>query len=388
MKRFAIAAACALSCVPLTGCLGEADPFRPTSSEYGPNTVFLYFLNGVGGAESMAIRGPSARIARNLAFGERMAVDGRCPEDETCVPVDVDRSDGGTFVLKLDGRRVELDLTDELAAFYPHETGTVIFNGSAASPRATVVRHVQTVSEGCALTVVNALSVANLETRSSGFDVATEYRLGAAQAGYEDESERPVSTRCGELPTDAFEHERLARPRLHARITQRPWFYRTRCDDGGECFRWSESGLAHDGSFGAPPTTAEYRACLADAISVPDRCPGGDLGWQHVTVDESAAEACAARATYSAELTPPGETDTIYGTVACGAEFRVRTPGQDLVFGSDEPEAAHHQDGDLVRSREDVPVGAERFWTLLGRPVEPTTFTWDSSETFVDLSSL
>ena len=55
------------------------------------------------------------------------------------------------------------------------------------------------------------------------------------------------------------------------------------------------------------------------------------------------------------------------------------------IFGPSGCTPGRHQNGELVDSEFAIPDGSEHFWVLLGRPVNPLIWQWDSGDSFVDL---
>ena len=376
------------------GCV-NANPLNPAGDIDDPDTIFLYVLNAVGGADAITVDGPGRRLAKDLGFAERMAEDGTCPEDEICVPLAVHRRHGSTFMVRYDGGKAELDLAEELGAFYPHETGTLILSaGGPDGVRPIVVRHSQTVSDGCGLSVVNALSVGEL-AGGAPYEIATEVKLTPEEAGYRNERDTAHLTRCGELPTTGEQQVALARTELETRMSKDGWFFRTVCETG-DCLRWAARdedetpALPAGGEIEAVPTTDEYFECLRDAIRVntpDDSCPE-TLTWDDVSIDWLEVDACARPQTLPVQLAPPGEVATSFGDAICESDVRVRTPGADQVFGPDASDTSGvHQDGTFVRSTLAIPQGAEWFLVWMGRPVNPVVWQWSSSDTFVDLEA-
>lgn len=415
MKQSArsIAALIALSTFTMVGC----------SSEGGEETVFLYIINGYPAAATMDVISPTGTLTSGARFGDRMARDGPCPPGESCIPIRFDRQFGTDMTIIAENTPQPLGIDAELFAMYPHETATMVLNrkDSQRSVQGTILRHTQTISTDCALTLMNGLSLSN-EFMSEGFDfsVAPEFNLAPAEAGFGDERSRPFVTECGALPNgeNDTEHDQLMRPGVLAQVAENPWFYPVTCEDQTNreffCWGWGvptvdgRSRLYDQGQIITVLDTEEYFECIEGAITINQEedadsplpfpaadaqveCPDRPIEWTDVTVDQQAVEDCRDETIKQVfTLEPGGEGDlfTLLGPRACDVEFRIRNEGQDIIFGPEDGDSlGNHQDGALVQSVISVPDGSQHFWVLLGRPVNPIVWQWDSGDTFVDLAN-
>lgn len=405
-------AALLASSTALAGCGGEG----------GNESVFLYIINGYPGTSSMSILGPSGTIASDVRFGDRMGSDGPCgPDDNKCLPIQVDRQLGSDWTYRLEGMVEPAEVEKDLFAMYPQETGTMVMTrrSDESEVETTLFRHVQTISSGCTISVTNGLSVTNdfLPEDWNNFSITPEFKREPVEfAGYLDETEQQFTSECGPLPLGTDDHNQLARANLLEEVRASPWFFPVECTDTDLetvfCYGWTRPGvdgwgeMFPDGQVLSPRNTPEYYKCIESAISIrqpedemgepqpfPDenaqaQCPPPDeFGWDDVQVDFQQVATCGEMVTRQVELIEPGAEDQqrIYG-VDCDLELRIRNPGQQIVFGPEgSDERGKHQDGDLVTSNIEISGGSQHFYVLLGRPVNPILWQWDSGGTFVDL---
>lgn len=406
-----LAALVATSALGLTGC-----------SEV-PDTVFLYFINGYPASAGVTLIGPTGVIAEDVQFGDRMGANGPCPTDASCIPLEFDRKFGSEFTILMDGVPDSIEASIDLYALYPQETGTLVLNrrSGEASADFTMVRHVQTISQECAITFINALSLGDDFTAVVKYYVAPEFHFPQiVSAGYvPNESELPFLTRCGPLPTGTPEHNALSRQSTIDAVADDPWFFYTPCADNAAilCPAWGAprpdgsrpSKTQPDGTAFLVPNTDEYYECISNAITIlpppemqaspfpiPEEsieCPDGELLWENVQVDQKAAALCAeAQLRQITKVDPGAETFTLFQYFGddglCDVEFRVRSGGLDGIFGPEgNDDLGFHQNGDFVVTEAEIDVGSEHFWLLFGRPVNPLVWQWDSGDNFVNLES-
>lgn len=406
-------AAIAAAGMMTAGCGGEG----------GEEAVFLYFINGYPGTSSMTVNSTLGTLATNVPFGERYGDDGTCPPDQPCLPARVERQLGTAFSILNENQNKPVDVDKDLYAMYPHETGTLVMTrrSGESNVNTTLLRHTQSISTDCTVTWVNGLSLDNQYTTVANYNIAPElYEEDLRYAGFSDEANTPFNSECGALPINDPTHQNLQRPNVLEAIAANPWFYLTECDQGadegdaghfgcklgwGVPFADDRSRLGDGGSFVSVRDSDEYFECIEGAISIraPEDsmvpvfpgvevdCPPAPLTWADVDVDFQAVADCQDTIIKNTETLPPGSEDStrgLQGYGVCDLRFRIRNEGQDIIFGPKGNDAeGKHQDGDLIESQVDIPAGSQRFWVLLGRPVNPLVWQWDSGDTFVDLTS-
>ena len=397
----------ALACLAMTSfsCGGEG----------GEEAVFLYFINGYPGTGAMSINNNAGSLVSNVPFGERHGDSGSCgPDDTSCPPLRVERQRGTEFTFILENMVERVDVQKDLYAMYPHETGTVVLTrrNDEASIETTLLRHTQSISSDCTISFVNGLSLSNEFVGSfASYSITPElFETNIAQAGFVEESQFPFISECGALPTDDPTHANLQRPEVIAAIEENPWFL-LECDaDDGCRLRWgipNEDGrvrIMQGGSFPSVLDSREYFECVQAGISLrqeedtmampgfpppePD-CPTQPITWADVDVDAQVLEQCKQPVARSATMQDPGQEDTVQsyqGSLVCDMTFRIRNEGPDIIFGPrGNDDLGSHGRGAPIESEVQIPDGSQRFWVLLGRPVNPIVWQWDSSETFVDL---
>jgi hypothetical protein len=392
----------------------------------GNETVFLYFINGYPGTASVDVIGPTGIFVSGAGFGDRRGEtgisgqdDGVCPDDAGCVPIEFDRSLGVDFTFLLEGMPEQTELQKDLYSMYPHETATMVLTrrSNETGIDTTLLRHTQTISSDCTLTLVNGLSVSN-EFVANSYSIAPEFKIEPIDnAGFVDEEQIAFRTECGPLPTDHDRHRELARSDLRQRVQENPWFYPVQCTDSQLnnvfCYAWgtprvdNRSRLYEGGQVVSVLNSEEYFECVEAAISIKQpedemnplpfppedaqvQCPEGDITWADVDVDFQAVQSCRETLVKTADTLAPASQDTFQayqGPEFCDVEFRVRNEGQDLIFGPKGDDAfGQHQDGKLVSSNIETPAGSQHFWVLLGRPVNPIIWQWNSGESFVDFN--
>lgn len=399
------------------------------NDEGGYETVFLYFINGYPGTASVDVIGPTGIVVSGAEFGDRRGEvgltgqeDGVCPEDSGCVPIEFDRTLGSEFTFILEGMPEQSLNVESLFSMYPHETATLVLTrrSDTSSIDTTLLRHTQTISTDCTLTMVNGLSLDNTYLADGyGYGIVPEFRIEPIDnAEFIDETQMPFRTECGPLPTDDQRHKNLARENLRARVQENPWFFPAECADSDLsnvfCYAWGvplvdgRSRIYPGAEVISTRNSREYFDCIENAISIkqpedPDnplpfppsdaqvQCPEGPLTWDDVTVNDQARKACLEDRVVNVELLPPGSPGQYktYGPHPdmCDVDFRVRNEGQDLVFGpKGNDDLGQHQDGSLVRSQIATPDGSQHFWILLGRPVNPIIWQWNSGDSFVDFN--
>ena len=100
--RALMLALAALALPTLTSC-GDSD---------GGETVFLFVINGYTAAESLSVYGNAGPVVQGLKFGDR--------SDD---PIEIDRNYGSELTVVVDGVPSQMDLSFDLFAMYPQETG-------------------------------------------------------------------------------------------------------------------------------------------------------------------------------------------------------------------------------------------------------------------------
>lgn len=382
-------------------------------------SIFLFVINGYPAAESVDVYGPTGPIVQGLAFGERT------PE-----PIEIDRSVGTNFTVFIKGSPTPVELDFNLFSFYPQETGTLFVKKRTNVDQAAVsiYRHIQTIDPYCALTLENGLSVSNEFLTVGSFSFAPEFNLGSAEGGgYFDESQEQVFTECGPLPLPTLAP--IPRPSLKTAIDADPYFFLVQCQlPSGAARVCPVVGRLDDQSgeiVGFKPTS-EYFQCVQQAISIKQpegmepspfppadaqaQCPENALTWDDVQVDAAAIEVCKGltqyntnmlepsdgQQTFSISPRPPPLSNDFSGILlgsddgeVCEIQFRLRTPGVTTIFGPEagSSEPGSHGQGAYTESTIRIPVGAEHFWVLFGRPVNPLVWQWNSSENFVNLNN-
>lgn len=381
-------------------------------------TVFLFVINGYAGAESIDVYGPTGPIVQALAFGDRT------PE-----PVEINRASGTDFIVVIKGTPTPIELEFNLFAMYPQETATLFVKkrSSVESAAVSLYRHIQTIDPYCALTFENGLSVGNDFLTVGSFSFAPEFNLGTAEAGgYFDEAQEQVFTECGPLPLPTLPP--IPRPNLKAAVDANPYFFLVDCQIPSGATRVCPVAARLEDDTGEVigfKPTSEYFQCVQQAITIKQpegampspfppadsqvQCPDGALTWDDVQVDAAAVEACKGltqyntrmlnpadgQETYSISPRPPPLSDDFSGTIlgsddglVCNVQFRVRTPAVTTIFGPEPGSSTpgEHGVGAYTESTISIPVGAEHFWVLFGRPVNPLVWQWNSSENFVDLN--
>lgn len=385
--RVVTLATAALALSSVTGC----------GSSEGGETVYLFVINGYTAAETLSVFGNAGPVVQGLKFGER--------SEE---PIEVNRNFGTQFTVVIDGMPQAVELEHDLYSMYPQETGTLfIKKRSGTSDIATsLFRHVQTIDPSCQFTFENGLSLSNEYVTAGSFSYAPEFRIeDRPSSGYLDESQVPVITECGPLPTPT--RSPIPRPELLSAIENDPYFFYVGCVSDVQsnllCPVWGESEV-EDEVIAAPPT-AEYFECIAGAVTVKQpegaeplpfpgadaqvQCPEGPLTWDDVQVDPLAVAECKALKKYNTTFAKPNEGSEVitYRNIGCEQTFRIRTPGLQVIFGpKDGDTLGQHGDGDYVESTIEIPVGSEHFYVLFGRPVNPLIWQWNSGEAFVDLA--
>lgn len=385
--RVVTLATAALALSSVTGC----------GSSEGGETVYLFVINGYTAAETLSVFGNAGPVVQGLKFGER--------SEE---PIEVNRNFGTQFTVVIDGMPQAVELEHDLYSMYPQETGTLfIKKRSGTSDIATsLFRHVQTIDPSCQFTFENGLSLSNEYVTAGSFSYAPEFRIeDRPSSGYLDETQVPVITECGPLPTPT--RSPIPRPELLSAIDNDPYFFYVGCVSDVQsnllCPVWGESEV-EDEVIAAPPT-AEYFECIAGAVTVKQpegaeplpfpgadaqvQCPEGPLTWDDVQVDPLAVAECKALKKYNTTFAKPNEGSEVitYRNIGCEQTFRIRTPGLQVIFGpKDGDTLGQHGDGDYVESTIEIPVGSEHFYVLFGRPVNPLIWQWNSGEAFVDLA--
>lgn len=378
-------------------------------------TVYLFVINGYAAAESIDVYGPRGPLVQELAFGERT------PE-----PIKIDRSTGTNFTVVIKGAPSPVELQLDLFNFYPQETGTLFVKKRDGDDSAalSLYRHVQSIDPSCAITFENGLSTGNDFLTISSFSFAPEFNLETAEnGGYFEETQESVLTECGPLPTPT--PSPIPRPDLKQRIDEEPWFFLGDCQstlqDNLVCPVWGQLSDENGSVVGAKPTIS-YFECVEQAITIKQpegampspfpaadsqvQCPDGALMWDDVQVDDQAVRECKALDRFTVSMLNPGSEKQTYSLTAavdlldqsdspllraddeaCEIEFRIRTPRLDTIFGpqpgSSEP--GSHGSGGLVVSNIRIPIGAEHFFVIFGRPINPLVWQWNSSENFVNL---
>jgi len=381
-------------------------------------TVYLFVINGYAGSESIDVYGPTGPIVQGLPFGDR-----------TEEPVEINRASGTDFIIVIKGTPTPIELEFNLFAMYPQETATLFIKkrSSVESAAVSLYRHIQTIDPYCALTLENGLSLNNDFLTVGSFSFAPEFNLGTAEGGgYFDETQERVFTECGPLPLPTLPP--IPRPTLKQAIDANPYFFLVDCQlpSGAARVCPVAARLEDDQGkvIGFKPT-AEYFQCVQQAISIKQpegampspfppadaqvQCPEGELTWDDVQVDAAAVEECKALTEYDTQLLEPGDgqqtyslsprpaplSDDFSGLIlgsddqeVCDVQFRVRTPAVTTIFGpqADSSDPGKHGEGAYTESSIAIPVGAEHFWVLFGRPVNPLVWQWNSSENFVDLN--
>jgi hypothetical protein len=414
-RRVCGLAAVACLAMTATACGGDG----------GEESVFLYFINGYPGTGEISVNGTAGKLVNKVPFGERFGADNTScgPDTKDCVPVRVERQIGSTFTYQLENMFQPAEIEKELFSMYPQETGTLVLTqrSGQSSIETTLLRHTQSISSDCSITFVNGLSVSNeyLGAISTYNTVPEWYIEDIRDAGFTETPADPFVSECGALPTDDPTHENLQRPEVLAAVAANPWFFfgdptctGLTLDDQNCGFGWGvplepdlRSGIFPGGSYVSVLNSREYYECIQAAISIrqPDDmmtpvfpgaevdCPTTPLTWGDVDIDAQAVVDCNKPIQRQAQTQSPAASDTAttYSFPwVCDARFRVRNEGLDIVFGpKGNDELGSHGDGELIESNVDIPNGAERFWVILGRPVNPIIWQWDSSEAFVNLEN-
>jgi len=379
--------------VALLSLVAFSLPLTSCGDDSSAESVFLYVINGYAGSNGLTIIGPTGTMASNLAFGDRVG------------PVEVNRALGTEFTVLLDGTPEAIDLSLELFAMYPQETGTLFLKRRADDSEVDVVvfRHIQTISDGCSIVFNNALSLSNTYAANNEFAFSPQFRIeDPLLHGYLDESQISVPTECGPLP--APPPAVIVRDRTE--ILADPYFYFTACGGNSRCTHWGR--LQPSGNVVGPLNTPEYIQCVSGAITIkqPDvdpplpfppadaqaQCPPGQLGWDDVQFDLAAIQECQLPVARPADLFQPGESgarlELIYylRPEYCSTTFRIRSPGLETIFGPRSgSDLGSHQNGDFIESTVRIPRGSQHFYVLFGRPVNPLIWQWDSGGAFVDL---
>ncbi len=403
----------AVACLAMTAaaCGGEG----------GEEAVFLYFIHGYPGSGSMSVNSNRGQLVNGVPFGERYGANNTScgPDAVDCLPVRVERQFGSEFSVRLENMPEPADITKEVFAMYPHETGTVVLTrrSGTASVDTTLLRHVQSISSDCQLTMVNGLAVDNQYLSLGEFSITPEiFSEDISEAGFGNEAQTPFISECGALPVDDPTHTNLQRPAVLQAVQDDPWFLLACDGENGLCkLRWglpSADDRVRIQTTGAFPTvrdSLEYTECIQAALSIraPEDAmtpvfPGAEvdcppvLTWADIDVDAQAIEECNKPIIDQTPLLQPGQSDTTqsFGSLGggddffCDMRFRIRNGGQDIIFGPRGNDAlGSHGDGAPIESEVNVPDGAQRFYVMLGRPVNPIIWQWDSSETFVDLGA-
>ena len=388
-----------------------------------PDSVFLYIINGYPASDGMTIIGPAGPVVRDAKFGDRMAANGVCPPGEACVPIEVDRRFGSEdWTVMLDGMPQTAELTKDLFAMYPQETGTLVVTRRSEDEevQGTLLRHTQSINAGCSLVMYNGLSLSNNYMSSSSYTIAPEFRVEPVEsAGYSNELNTAFLTECGALPTTAPEHEALARSELYAAVQAQPWFFPVTCEEdeseNAVCYGWGIphgaeqiSRLQEGGLVSTARVSRNYYDCVQDAITIKQpemdgaplpfppadaqvQCPEGELTWGDVQIDAEAIAECQRPIIKTSSILEPAAEDATLSFLAyderlCQTEFRLRNIGQDIIFGpkGDDAEGSN-QNGEIITSEISAAPGSQHFWVLLGRPVNPIIWQWDSTNSFVDL---
>ena len=390
--------------------------------EGGGESVFLYFINAYNGVESVSIIGPTGPLVQSAGFGDRMGVDQSgasavCPPGKKqCIPIEYDRNLGGDFTTIVDGAPSSYEFTYPMFALYPQETATMIFAGRAGDGETVethMVRHVQSVSETCLLTFINALSLDTNETvGGQELDIIPEFNL-TERTGYIDERSVPFPTQCGTI-NDVGNPKHIALTRdLGPAIKDSPWFFYTEnCGEkrpGTLCPTWVNPNGRKYGSVlrgstvEATRSSIEYYECVQGALTfeVPPvmagqeeaECPpDGMLTWAQVIVDDLAVAECKNGTVKTVESLPPDETRITFSSQdaadICKTKFRIRTPGLDAVFGpvKGKKTKGSHQKGDLIEIDLNIGAGNEYFIALMGRPVNPLIWRWESGTNIANLN--
>lgn len=393
------------------GCGGEG----------GEEAVFLYFIHGYAGSAEMSINSNRGVVVTGVPFGERFGDDGSCGPNEECLPIRLERQLGSEWDVLLENMVQPVDVEKDLFSMYPHETGTMVLTrrSDVETVETTLLRHTQSISSDCTITFVNGLSTQNEYLAFANYSIVPEWYLdNIALAGFGNEAQTPFISECGALPTDDPTHMNLQRPNTIAEVMADPWFFYN-CTAGSsgatdleECqFHWAKpvvddrSRVLVGGTFLSVLDSEEYYECIEGAISLrqPEDqmtpvfpgaevdCPSEPITWDDVDLDFQAIQTCREYVWRQVDTLDPGTEDTLQsymGPFVCDARFRVRNEGQDILFGpAGNDDLGRHGDGALIESEVSIPDGSSRFFVLLGRPVNPIVWQWDSSETFVDLES-
>ncbi len=336
-------------CALLTsGCGGGDDSLE---------TVYLHVFNAYPGSEALSVYGPAGAIATDLAFGER-----------TEEPVAVDRNLGDDFMLILDGAPQTFNVSVNLFALYPHETGTFLVSQRRAdSVETQLIRHVQGTDRACRIAIHNSLAASSGALADFTFIVA--WHLTQNPAYDRAAEEAALET----LPED--------RAQVHNQINQHPYFSLVADDETGRLrFIWlgPEESISFpqfefgSGTFAAPPPTEEYIACQSVVEQTED-----------VEVDID----CNENRTYSTSSYGPGDgpiseviqyrPESLGNSGSdCSVNWRLYSDYGNIFFG----EHGH----DTPHERVDVEVNFQAtdyfFFVLYGRPIDPLIETWAASD--------
>lgn len=380
-------------------------------------TIYLHVINGYPGSSQLTLYGPTGKVASGLAFGER-----------TEEPIAVDRNvNSDDFMLLLDGAPSTIDLTKEIFALYPQETGTIVVSRRSGEEDAemTLFRHTRTFSPRCATVFGNSLSLNNeyMADDLLTYSYQTEWQM-TDQQHYDASLETEVQTRCG--PTAMRNRDTQRRgDQVMSQIANDPWFfpvvgekvgrykmvwgYRSEDPQTGEML---SDGLTVTGQVEAYQPTEEFLECMSSSVAVKQQedegsssgdtseeeaCPepnnGHLLGEDQVVWDEISVDLCHDVRAYTGFPVDPGDSDTSYvftmwprkdgDEFVCGYPARVRTPEQDLIFQNIDSSVPNYVEGrgGFVQFDDTFPVGETRFFVLYGRPVNPFVAKWNSSET-------
>ncbi len=391
--------------------------------EGGGESIFLYFINAYAGADNVTVIGPTGPMVQGAKFGDRVGVDSSggstvCEPGKSCIPLQFDRNLGGDFTAIIDGAPETYEFSYPLFSLYPQETATMLFGGRSNdgnSVEGHLVRHTQTISDTCVLTFMNALS---LDTGNGvgqqSFDIVPEFNMTPEEALYVDETQTILSTECGpmKLPNPDY----IARKDLMADVAENPWFFVAKCADIDEtegdflCTSWVDPKTSRYGaldlnsSIWARRNTEEYFGCIANAISFQDdsmmmgaagdSCPAGELAWDDaaLSIDFKKIADCQEFVSKTVESVSPDQSRySLFGSNfrndLCTPTFRFRTPGLDAVFGpeTDSKTKGRHQKGELVEISAEIGPGNEYFVAIMGRPVNPIIWRWESGTNIANL---
>lgn len=393
----------------------------------GEEAVFLYFINGYPGTGEVSVNSDVGTIASGMRFGERFGDPGSCGPDTSCLPYRIERQRGTDFTFLLENMTEPAEVGKELFSMYPHETGTIVLTRRSGETGVdtTLLRHTQSISSDCTISFINGLSLSNEFVGAfASFSITPEvFEEDIRIAGFTEESTTPFVSECGTLPVGEGDHNALQRPQVLEAIRQNPWFLLSCEGEIGDStsegstlpgcsLAWGvpnvdgRARINQGGAFTSVLNSREYFECIQAGISIrqeegtmampgfplpePD-CPPGDITWDDVDVDFQVVQMCNQPITRNATMIDPGQSDFVQsfqGQYTCEMNFRIRNEGPDIVFGPDGgDDLGSHGDGAPIETQLDIPNGSQHFYVLLGRPVNPIVWQWDSSDTFVDLSS-